>query len=94
MANPYLYMSICQPFLLSSLFSSSVIIKAIYGVFILMWGVWGACRTMSFSLCCTRVDRSRRLYIGVQGIMVFRACPPVNVSTRTNLSSWFDRSLW
>ena len=39
MGIPYLFT--CQPFLLSNLFSSSVIINAIYGVVILLWGVWG-----------------------------------------------------
>ena len=59
-------MSVCQPLLLSSLFSSSVIIKAIYGVFILLWGGLGGLpprrRTVSVSLCRTglKFDKSTK----------------------------------
>ena len=89
-------MSICQLFLLSSLFSSSIVIKAIYGVFILLLGGLGACLPGAVPClfqCAVQDYRLTSLQrgltgqgvnIGVHGIMgipYLFTCRPVNLST-------------
>ena len=76
MANRYIFL--CQS--LSSLFSSSVIIKAIYGVIILLWGVWGAGAVSCLFHCAVHDYSLTNLQRGdadIIGILFLNTCQPI-----------------